>query len=240
MVASSPILARSDRMCVRSACRLSSPWLPPHTRATSQRWVSSLPGWVTIASSSCHSVGVSRSGTPASCRGPLGQVDHQVAVRQALVGLVAHGAPAQRPQPRGELGEPERLLQEVVRAAVERADLALLVGVAGQDQDRHVEPAAQPADDLDAVDVGQPEVEDHEVGRLGRGQVDGLQPGGGAEHPLALALQRPAQGMEHLRLVVDHQDRPHAPMLGGPGRGLHDFLTPAAGLPHAFLTGGAA
>ena len=123
---------------------------------------------------------MSRSSDAGELGRPLRQVDHQVAVLQPLLGLVADGAALEGAQPGGELGEAERLGQEVVGAAVEGADLALLVGVPGQDQDRHVEPAAQPAHDLDPVDVGQPEVEHHQVGGLAGGEVDGLRAGGGA------------------------------------------------------------
>ena len=57
----------------------------------------------------------------------------------------------------------ERLGHVVVRAGVQRLDLVGAVGPAGQHDDRGLGPAAQPLDDLDAVQVGQAQVEEHQV-----------------------------------------------------------------------------
>jgi hypothetical protein len=58
----------------------------------------------------------------------------------------------------------ERLGDVVVGAGVQGVDLVLAAGPTGQHDDRYRGPAAQAVDDVDAVDVGQPEVEDDEVG----------------------------------------------------------------------------
>ena len=57
----------------------------------------------------------------------------------------------------------ERLGDVVVGALVERGDHALLVAVGGDHDDRAALRGAQPAAQLDAVDVGQAEVEDDQV-----------------------------------------------------------------------------
>ena len=64
---------------------------------------------------------------------------------------------------REQLGEPERLDQVVVGAGVEAGDDVELLVAGGEDEDGQLGAGgAQAAADLDAVDVGQPEVEDHE------------------------------------------------------------------------------
>ena len=61
-----------------------------------------------------------------------------------------------------ELVDAEGLGQIVVGAEVESLDLAALVGTAGEHDDRHGRALfPQAADDLEAVDAGQAEIEDH-------------------------------------------------------------------------------
>jgi hypothetical protein len=60
-------------------------------------------------------------------------------------------------------------------AGVKGGDLVALRFADGEDDDRHAAPAAQAADHLDAVDPGQAEVEDDEIGVLpGRDRKSGL------------------------------------------------------------------
>ena len=68
------------------------------------------------------------------------------------------------PQPREQLLDVERLGDVVVGAGVERRDLLPGVEPAGEHEDRDRRPAAQRADDVDAVEVGQPEVQHDDVG----------------------------------------------------------------------------
>src|SRR4051812_1830793 len=81
-------------------------------------------------------------------------------------------APQQRAHARQELLALERLREVVVGARVESLDPVVQVGAGGQDQDRHVRLRPQAPADLDAVEAGKPEVEDHEVGHelLGRAE----------------------------------------------------------------------
>ena len=75
-----------------------------------------------------------------------------------------------RAEPGEELVHAERLGDVVVGAGVEGGDLVGLAFAHREHDDRHVGPAAQAADHLDAVDAGQAEVEDDEVGVLARGE----------------------------------------------------------------------
>ena len=63
-----------------------------------------------------------------------------------------------------QLGEPERLDQVVVGAGVQAGDDVELLVAGGEDEDREVGPrGSQPAAYVDAVDVGQSEVEHDQV-----------------------------------------------------------------------------
>ena len=72
------------------------------------------------------------------------------------------GAAQGDPDPRVELVDPERLGHVVVGAALERLDLLALLVAAGQDHDRRRRLAADAPDDVEALDVGQAEVEEDE------------------------------------------------------------------------------
>ena len=80
------------------------------------------------------------------------------------IGEVAVGAPEQRLDPAHQLAQPERLRQVVVRAELEADDLVDLVVAGGQDQHRRLRAGGpEAAEDLEAVDAGQPDVEHDEV-----------------------------------------------------------------------------
>ena len=93
------------------------------------------------------------------------QVEHDVAGTDRLGGLERAVGPAQdRPDPRHELARAERLGQVVVGAELEPEELVELVVARGQHHDRHRRVAAQLPGDVEAVEAGQAEVEDDEVG----------------------------------------------------------------------------
>jgi hypothetical protein len=96
-----------------------------------------------------------------------GQVDLDVAERHAggAVGVAQALLPAPvGAHPRQQLGHAERLLDVVVGAGVERAHLVALFGTGREHQHRHVRSCAQAHDELDAVAVGQAEIDDHQIG----------------------------------------------------------------------------
>ena len=100
----------------------------------------------------------------------------------------------------------EGLDQVVVGAGVEGLDLVGLVDARRQHEDGDVRPAAQFADQIDAVAIGQAEVEHHQVGaaRAGFNQS--------ALHCLSLmdleavALKRLSDEAADLRFVFDHEN----------------------------------
>ena len=76
------------------------------------------------------------------------------------------GTPQDRADPRLQLGQAERLAQVVVGAAVETDDAVELARPCGDDDDAaDVAALAELAAHLDAVDVGERQVEDHDVDR---------------------------------------------------------------------------
>ena len=77
------------------------------------------------------------------------------------------GAALHRADAGDELAEPERLHDVVVGADLQEPDAVELVLAGGDDDDRHVGAGADAAADLAAVEIGETEVEQDEVGGLG-------------------------------------------------------------------------
>ena len=124
------------------------------------------------------------------------------------------GAAQRGPQPGEQLVHPERLGHVVVGAGVERRDLVRLRVARRQHDDRHALHAAQPADHVDAVDAGQPEVEDDDVGMVARREIERLLAVGRGVDVVPARAQVDAQRAQDLRLVVDDQDARHGVRLG--------------------------
>src|SRR3954453_3272675 len=150
----------------------------------------------------------------------LGQLDRALAARDLVrVGVQREvadderGAAARRPaaQQRAQAGEQllalERLDEVVVGARVEPLHARLDRVARGQHEDRHVVGGAQAARDLDAVELRQAEVEDHEVRVVRGGLVERCLPAAAEAHVVAVQAQR---ALEHLRDLVVVLDDEHA------------------------------
>ena len=82
-------------------------------------------------------------------------------------------------------------------------------------------------DDCQAVDVGQAEVEDHEIGRMYRDRADGGGPADGGAHRIAAIAEHEYEPAQQRWFVVDGEDSDHASarsraetvasVAGGPG-----------------------
>src|SRR5207302_1139013 len=96
----------------------------------------------------------------------------------------------------------------VVRAGVERFDLRALLCARREDQDRHRRPGANAPDHLHAVDVGQAEVDDRQIGLVAAGVDGAARAGVGLDHAVAFGGERGAQEPADLRLVLDDEDLP--------------------------------
>ena len=135
-------------------------------------------------------------------------VHHEVGAlvhrRRAVAGA---GAAQHGLGPGHELLEAERLLQVVVAAEREPADLVLGGVAGGQEQHRRaVAACTQPAAHLEPVEVGHHHVEHHEVGPLRRDHVErrpAVLGGGDLE---AVVLQRGGEHRAQVLLVVDDEE----------------------------------
>ena len=121
------------------------------------------------------------------------------------------GAAARRAaaQQRAQAGEQllalEGLDQVVVGAGVEALDARLERVARGEHEDRDVVGRAQPARHLHAVELGQPEVEDDEVGVEGGRLVERRLAVAGDAHLVALQAQRALQDLGDLLVVLDDE-----------------------------------
>ena len=93
----------------------------------------------------------------------------QAAGADSSVGGATGRAPQDGPDPGEQLAEAERLDHVIVRTELEPDDAVDLLALRGDDDDRDVRARAQLPAHLGAVDVGEAEVEQHEIGRV-RGQ----------------------------------------------------------------------
>ena len=101
----------------------------------------------------------------------------------------------------------ERLLDEIERALFRRFDGGADRSVARHDDDRErVVDVAQPLEDLDAIHAGHLHVEQHEIGSFALGERESFLAGGGADHVVALVLERHLQRVADRRLIVDYED----------------------------------
>ena len=98
----------------------------------------------------------------------------------------AAGPPRDGPDAGDQLAQAERLDDVVVRPELETDDAVDLLAAGRDDDDRHLGACAQLATDGEAVHVREPEVEQHDVGLLGR---ERLCSGGRADDCEALSAQ---------------------------------------------------
>ena len=126
--------------------------------------VKTVPGSSASSASRSNSFGVSASASSASVTWWVRRsiVSGPTVSRRELVG--SRLRPARHRADAGEqLAEAERLHDVVVGAELEPDDAVDLVAARRDDDDRHVRRGAEPAAHLEAVDVRQPEVEQHDV-----------------------------------------------------------------------------
>jgi hypothetical protein len=171
----------------------------------------------------------------AAPRPPRRRVDPDV--RHCPLHIAVALAPAQEgAYARGEHRERERLREVVVGARIEAEDLVELRASGGEDEDREigmVRPCA-PAD-LDAVEVGQTDVEDDEVGRAARQALERRVATGDVLDLVLLARQRADQRLADRIVVLDHQQARHG--TGGYERRRARDPESSLGLPNLGLSG---
>ena len=140
------------------------------------------------------------------------EVDDEIAMADHAaaggVGQIAVRSSKERLDPAHQLAQPERLCQVVVRTQLEADDLVDLVVAGGQDEDRRFRAGcSQAAEDLEAVHSRKSHVQNHEVGRLVRGELEALFAGSGDSHLVTLLLEGVLDPASNRELVFDDQDR---------------------------------
>jgi hypothetical protein len=125
----------------------------------------------------------------------------------------------------------ERLDEVVVRAGAQAPDLLLDLALGREHDDRDVAGAALLGPDLRrhlvAVELGQHDVEEDQVGRLGAPQPEAFGAVPGDDDLVALLLERVLQESLDVRVVVDDEDlcgHPSSRICAGPA----DLLLVAA------------
>ena len=114
-----------------------------------------------------------------------------------------------------ELGGGERLREVVVAAELEPEHPVDLAVAGGEEDHGHLRRLPQPPAHLEAVDVGQADVEDDEAGAVVLIASSAAFAGGRLQHPEALARQVEVDEVGDVGLVVDDDDG--APFHGGHG-----------------------
>ena len=140
-----------------------------------------------------------------------GIVYRQLSVR--VYRAVRRGAPGhhvqpphRRPQAGQQLLHRERLGKIIVRAGVERLDLVRVVASGADDDDGHVGPASDPADDVDPVHVRQAEIQEDDV-RVVRGRHhDRLGTVCRRQAAVIMCFQRGDDQIPDRDVVLYHQD----------------------------------
>jgi hypothetical protein len=123
-------------------------------------------------------------------------------------------APDERPHPGLQLRQVERLGEIVVGADVESLDAILERIAGGEHHHRDARPApAQAPQDLEAVELGQAEIEYDEVVVLRGQHVVRLGAVAGAVHRVISRAQRAREPVGQYRIVFDYEDA-HIPNIG--------------------------
>ncbi len=147
------------------------------------------------------------------------EVDHQVTAPDRAAGLgvgqLAIRPPQQRLDAADQLAHAERLHQVVVGAHFQPDHLVHLVRAGGEEDHRSARLASQLAQDLEAIDPGEADVEHDEVGR-GVGEVrDRVLAGRLHADVVPLSLEGDLDAAGHGGLVLhDHDRAGHARSIG--------------------------
>ena len=145
-------------------------------------------------------------------RGDAGiKVDMQLAgIERALGGNTARlrirKAPERRANAREQLLDRKRLGQVVVGTSIERADLVRVLAARRDHDDRHARPCAHRLHHLDAVHIGQAQIEQHDARCLRRGGGDSGMGGLHSHMAQAVRLERGNNEVANGGIVLNDQD----------------------------------
>src|SRR4051812_8875709 len=120
-------------------------------------------------------------------------------------GNALHAMPKRRPYSCEELADAKRLVDEIVRAQVQRFDLLGLAVACRQYDDRYIGPRPHVTDHVLAVAIGQPEIEDNDIRAVRRDALDRFGDRRGADEMVIVGFQHGLQQPQDSRLVIDNQ-----------------------------------
>ena len=115
-------------------------------------------------------------------------------------------APERRANTREQLLDRKRLGQIVVSTGIERADFVRILAARRDHDNRHARPCAHRLHHLDAVHIGQAQIEQHNARRLRRGGGDGGMGGLHGHMAQAVRLERSNNKIANGRVVLNDQD----------------------------------
>ena len=146
---------------------------------------------------------------PADMDIALVEVDAQVARLDRLLtlvlGLGQRGPAEDRLDAAAELPDGEGLRDVVVGAQLQAEHLVDLLGLGGQHDDGHGAAGADPAADVEAVELGQHHVQHDEVEAAVAQARESLPSVQGRDHVVALLAQRIREQLLDRSLIVDEQ-----------------------------------
>lgn len=194
-----------------------SPWKPQlHTASRIWPLETTRSGFSSRKRSSADSVAETGTGLPCRLTSWVSASSSTQPARSRLPGGL--GDPPQAQQgvhPGRDLVDVEGLGDVVVAAQRQAPDLVLHRAPGREEEDGRVDPGgAEPAADLETVEVGQSHVEQDHVGRALGGRFHRLAAGSGGDHVEAQELQRHREHRGDARLVLHDQ---HTGLLGGNG-----------------------
>jgi hypothetical protein len=124
-------------------------------------------------------------------------------------GLRRRSATASEALPRGG-----RRLVSVVGARVEPGHPVVELGACGEDEDRHVAGRAQALQDLHAIELRKPQIQDHEVRHEFLRELQCLKAVVRRAHLMALLAQGAPEDLGNRLVVLDHEDTAHRSVAG--------------------------
>src|SRR5829696_759174 len=130
-----------------------------------------------------------------------------------------HSMTEGRAEPSHELPDPERLVDEIVGAAVESGNFLRFAVARREDDDRHVRPLAHAPDHVLPVDVRQAEIEHHHVGHFGCDAPERFAARVGAQHLIIVREERRSEKAVDRGLIVHNEDSSRCAHGGDPCSG---------------------
>ena len=139
------------------------------------------------------------------------RVDPELTHLDGVVGsCLSGGAPSEYGPDAGlDLRGPEGFDDVVVRTGVEQLDHACVVVAGRSDDDGYVAYGAQHREDVAAIEVRQPEIEDDDVRRVRQRRGQSFCPGLRGGDDMTVGAEVPCEGTADRRIVLDQHDARH-------------------------------